>query len=289
MRRLLVTAVLALAPGWARAQSEAPADPDKKDESGERRETEEERAARERREAEQARREREIPRPAMAEEPPRASMRWKRRLELGGDVAFVSRPFAGALATSRVRYQPAVGWGLHLAWPATEWLRIQAYFVDAHHDLVIPQGALATGAPGSISAAATVEAAAVPTFVFGAKVAPTLAFGSRLRAWLSAGVGWGRFEFPSMVVTEPRGQRYEIREREGVVVEFPLGIGASFDVIPRWLAVVYEASGAPITGQSGDAHEIFQALDPAGNPREVGAFGAAEVSFVQTVGLSLIL
>jgi hypothetical protein len=74
-----------------------------------------------------------------------------------------------------------------------------------------------------------------------------------------------------------------------VLAEFPFGRGASVDGIPRWLAIGDEASAAPVTGQSGDAHEVLQALDPAGNVRHLGAFGAVEASFVPTLGLSLIL
>ena len=92
-----------------------------------------------------------------------------------------------------------------------------------------------------------------------------------------------------MTVTETDGTAYQIRERDGVVVEFPLGLGISFDVIERWMAIHYEATAAPVTGNSGNAHELFQAIDADGNIRDVGAFGAIEVSFVQTLGVSLIL
>jgi hypothetical protein len=92
-----------------------------------------------------------------------------------------------------------------------------------------------------------------------------------------------------MTATEPSGAQFTIRERSGVFVEFPLGLGASFDIIERWLAIEYEATAAPSTGQSGSAYQVFKAIDADGNLKDVGRFGAVEVSFVQTLGLSLIL
>jgi len=243
-----------------------------------------------------ARRERDQPRSELPDpiELP-APPKWERRLELGVDIAYVSRPFADALVQPGNRYENNIAWGLHLHWDVLPWLRFHPYFIDAHHDIVLPPTGLATGSSNGISSAATItdadgnEDISVATFVFGAKLAPTLALSSRARGWISAGVGWGRFEFPLMVVTEPNSEPFEIRERAGVFVEVPIGIGVSFDVIERWLAIEYEASAAVVFGQSGDAHENFQAIDVAGEKRQIGPYGAIEGSFVQTLGLSLIL
>ena len=92
-----------------------------------------------------------------------------------------------------------------------------------------------------------------------------------------------------MIVNEGKDDEFEIRERSSVFVEFPFSLGISFDVIERWLAVEYEATAAPVTGQSGSAHEPFQTTDANGKTLDVGKFDAIEASFVQTLGLSLIL
>ncbi len=257
---------------------------------------EKQKAAEEQQAEQRALRERDQPRSELAEpiELP-APPGWERRLELGVDIAYVNRPFADGLVQPGNRYQTNVAWGLHLHWDVLPWLRFHPYFIDAHHDIVFPSQGLATGSSSGISSAATLtdadgnEDISVATFVFGAKIAPTLALSPRARGWISAGVGWGRFEFPLMQVTEPNGKLFEIRERAGVFVEIPIGIGLSFDVIPRWLAVEYEASAAVVLGQSGDAHENVQTVDADGNLRQIGPFGAIEGSFVQTLGLSLIL
>jgi len=246
-------------------------------------------AERARADRERAAHERQQPRPPLPDiavpEPPR----WRRHLEVGGDFAVVARPFTNGLDPSSIGYNPAVGWGVHLRWPIFDWLRFHAYFLDAHHGLDIPQGALAAPTSVSISPAASIDTGAVETFSFGGRLAPTWPISERLRAWVSAGIGWGRFNFPVMTVTEPGGHAYEVQDRSGVFVEFPLGIGASFDVIERWLAIELESTIAPVTGQSGDAYEVFQAIDADGEIADVGPFGAIEASFVNTVGLSLIL
>ncbi|MBI4702809.1 MAG: hypothetical protein HY744_16945 [Deltaproteobacteria bacterium] len=228
-----------------------------------------------------------------AELPPGAALgeapRWERHLELGGEVVWVSRPFVQGEAATAVRYDPFVGFGLHLRWELLRFLRFHPYLVDVHHDVRVPSGALATAAPGSVRPDATVSPSSASTYVFGARIEPTLWLSDRARAWVGAGVGWGRFEFPAVTVTEPGGAPFEVRSRSAVFVEFPISVGVAFDVVPRWLAVEYEIYGAPVVGQSGDALDPFQAVDAAGTMRELGPLGAIEASFVHALGLALIL
>lgn len=249
---------------------------------------EEERALRRARSA-QAALEASEPRPPLDElrepEPPP----WEPRLEIGGAFAFVLRPYANAVAPDTgVQYKPAPGWGVVLRWTIYDWIALHPYFIDSHHRLGIPAGALATDARDSIAPDADIETNSVTTFSFGAKLAPTWEIIPRLRVWAAVGVGWGRFEFPTMTLTEGDNS-YVVEGREGVFIEFPMGLGMSYDVIDRWLAVGYEATAAPITGQTGNAHEPFQAVDADGNTRDVGPLGAIEASIVQTLSVTVIL
>lgn len=245
------------------------------------------------------------PRPPEQDVPVPDGPAWMRRIEVGADAAFVMRPFHNGKVDSPISYEHAVAWGLHAHWSVLPWLRLTPYFLDVHHGLDIPQGALAAPPrPRSIDPSWVVSDATVTTFVFGLKIQPTYEFTDRLRAWATFGVGWGRFRYPEMNVSTDR--RYDpndppeegeegfedifvIRDRASVFVELPIGLGVSFDIIDRWLAIEFESIAAPITGQSGTAHEIFQAVDAEGNTRDVGPFGAVQASFVQALGLSLIL
>lgn len=237
-----------------------------------------------------ARREREQPRRPLPEVEGPAPPPWERLLEVGPDFVLALRPFADGVVESEISYKPAPGFGIHLHWEIFKWLRFHPYFFHAIHNVDIPQDALfIENDPLSIAPGSTISDTNVETFAFGAKVAPTLPITDRLRAWLSAGVGWGRFNFDAMTVTEPSGLELAVEDRSGVFVEFPLGLGISFDVIERWLAIEYEATAAPIIGQSGDAHEVFQVVNEAGQIRNIGPFGAIEVTFLQILGVSLIL
>ncbi len=226
-----------------------------------------------------------LPPPIALPEPPK----WERRLEIGGGVVFVNRPLLHEATATAVSYQPTVGFGLHLRWDILKFLRVHPYFIDARHDLTLPAGALTTSAGHSISSTATLSESTAYTFVFGLRLEPTWWLSDRARAWASVGVGWGRFEIPEMTINDPTGGEFMVRERANVFVEFPMGLGVAFDVIPRWLAVEYEFYAAPITGTSGDALESYQAIDASGNLRDVGTVEDLDASFVHTIGLALIL
>lgn len=230
--------------------------------------------------------------PAPAPQPPRppplppletSPPPWRRHIEIGGDFAVVERPSSRDREgrASTIRYAPAVGFGLHARWPMLEYLRFTAYFVDAHHAVAIRQGELSTSG--------LVLAPSVRTFVFGARLSPTLPFGPRGRIWASVGAGWGRLELERMRMLEADATTFIVREQSATFAEVPFGLGGSFDVIPRWLAVEVEVTGAVITGQDGDLFRGSQAIDAYGKKRSIGGFPEIDASFVQTLGLSLLL
>jgi len=236
------------------------------------------------------------PRPPEVDVPAPEEPEWTRHLEVGADVAFAMRPFHNGVVESDIGYSNAIAWGLHAHWNALDWLRFTPYFINIHHGVEPGLGSLATDSPNSISPTWAVQKSTVKTYSFGLKVQPTLNFTDRLRAWVTVGMGWGRFDFPEMTVdTRPDDQPpgddevFTIRKRKAVFVEFPLGLGISWDVIDRWLAIEFESTAAPMSGQSGNALEVYQAVAPNGEVREVGPFGAAQVTFIQALGLSLIL
>ena len=238
---------------------------------------------------EQAEREKRQGLPPLPELEPWPAPRWQRRIEIGGDFVYLSRPFSQALQPSRTHYPAAPGFGVHLRWRVWSWLRFQPYFFRVVHDVQLPPGSLQSGTDKSIRPDASYAPLSVETFVFGARLAPTYELSPRARAWLSIGVGWGRFQFDPQTITNGGNNTFEVGRRSGVFAEIPVGLGIAYDIVPRWLALSYEAVFAPALGQSGLAHEVVPAVDADGATRDVGPLGATEGSFVQTVGLSLIL
>jgi hypothetical protein len=160
------------------------------------------------------------------------------------------------------------------------YLRFTAYFVSARHDVALPPGAL--GQSGEISLDS------VSTYSFGARLSPTIPWSARARSWISVGGGWGRLEFGKMRVTEG-ASAFTVKERSASFVEIPLGLGTSFDIIPNWLSIELEVTGAFALGQEGDALREVQAIDAQGRRRAVSGFPELDATFVQTLGLSLIL
>jgi hypothetical protein len=223
------------------------------------------------------------PRPPLADAPPPVPLPWERHLEFGPDLAFVALPAtadAEARATS-IRFSPAIGFALHLNIELLRYLRFTTYLVDSRHAMSIP--------PGSLGPLGTIEDGRVHTFRFGARVSPTLPLTERVRLWATAGMGWGRLEFSRMTVTEPGKDPFTIRERADGVLEVPLGIGASFEVVPRWLSVQLELTYAFDLGQEGTGQSEAQAIDAAGKKRGIGGLPRLSGLLVQTLGVSLLL
>jgi hypothetical protein len=182
---------------------------------------------------------------------------------------------------------------LHARIELYRYLRFSAYFLRALHDLR-PHGS--QRAPQAFGEAGdfTYPPLLVPpveTMVFGARIAPTLPLSSRARSWLTAGVGWGRLHLGRVAGTGGENGLMPplIRERSGTFVEIPLGLGTSFEIIPRWLSIEIETTGAFIVGQSGKAFETVQAIDAAGIQRKIRPLPLLDGSFVQTLGLSIVL
>lgn len=222
------------------------------------------------------------PRPPPLPPTESATLPWERSLDIGGEFALVARPATGDLSgrASRIRYQPATGFGLHVRWPVMKHLQIEGYYLDCHMPVIIQQGALGV--------ADAITTPPVETYVFGARVSPKMVWG-RLTGWLTAGAGWGRFEFQRMTATTSGGATYALRERGASFVEIPLGLGVSFEIWPRWISIDIQATAAFVVGQRGEAFDAAQTVDAQGHIRDLGPFPVMDASLVQTIGLSLLL
>ncbi|WP_437673467.1 hypothetical protein [Sorangium sp. So ce131] len=230
------------------------------------------------------------PRPPLPPAPPRTRLPWGRHIEVGGDLALVSRLVATDAGgePTRVRFRPAVGVGAHARWEIMRFLRFSAFFVHAEHELALAPGAL--GLPGRLTGdPGEGEAPSVRTIALGGRLAPTWPLSERARSWLSIGIGYDRLDFGRMTVLDPGKGTFTVRERGASFVEVPLGIGMSFDLIRNWLTIELESSGAFLLGRGGDATRLGQAIDGQGQRRSVGPLPRPQASFIHTLGLSLVL
>jgi hypothetical protein len=236
------------------------------------------------------------PRPPLPDIPPAPTLPWKAQVELGSYLAFVSRTVNTTEELPIVRYEPTLGFGLQGSFEIFRYLRFSAYFVDARHDVVLPPGSLCVeNDSAGVCQGRTLEIEPMYTFAFGARFLPTLPLTRRLRVWAALGVGYGRMEFNRMKVTEPnplnpqQPNQYIVRDRSVAFIEFPLGGGASFEVIKDWMRINLEITGAFINNQDGTATSNVQAVDATGKKRAIGGFPQLAGSFVQTLGVSLVL
>jgi hypothetical protein len=205
---------------------------------------------------------------------------WARHLEVGGSMVFGVRPVDPVGPDRGIRYKPAIGFGLHATIPIVSWLFFNAYFMDLRHEVQIPNGAL--GPSGAV------ELDSLKSYSFGARLSPTLQWTPRLRTWITGGAGWGRMEFSRMTIQESTGPLL-VNERATPFVEFPIGLGVAFEILPRWFILHYEVTGAFVSDQGGAAVSPAQGIDALGHLRTVGPFPRFGSSWVQTLGLSIVL
>lgn len=251
------------------------------------------------------------PRPPLPPAQKAVRLPWARHIEIGGDVALVSRLVATGDDTPGVRYKPALGYGFHARWEIVRYLRFSAFFVRAQHELAFNPGALSTAqssaepvlrlSPGTrLTPASQVLlpsarlAPTVRTLSLGGRLAPTWPLSERARSWVSAGIGYERLDLDSMLVSEAGGGRnsdtwFTVRGRGASFVAIPLGIGVSFDLIRNWLTIELESSASILLGKGGDAMQPAQAVDGQGQRRMVGPLPRPQATFMHTLGLSLVL
>jgi hypothetical protein len=177
-----------------------------------------------------------------------------------------------------VSYSPDVAIGAHVRIELREWLGLRLFFLYGQHGVTIASGNL--GLPGQ-----DVQQPDIAVTQLGARLEPTWVVTPRLRLWAGLGAAWARAEAPRPMLG---GTGALTAEREGVFLELGGGLGASFDVVPRWLTVWTSASIAAVVDETGDLFNRQQAVAPDrilvidGLPEMSGALSAV-------LGVGLIL
>jgi len=176
-----------------------------------------------------------------------------------------------------VRYRSAAGFEVQARWELMSFVRLATYVDHASHDFEFSPGAL--GRTGKLSVDP------VSTYTLGARLQPVWHIRENVQAWADAGLGWGRWKVGRMTVDEPGQPSFEVRERSNSMLQFPLGAGASVDVIPRRIGIQLELRGAMVRDLGGDAGSSIAAIDGSGHRTLVGGLPAFTATFVGALGV----
>ncbi len=179
-----------------------------------------------------------------------------------------------------IAYDPAPGVGAGLRVIVHDYFQVGAGWTWATHSLTMQKGAL--GIDGSI------EMNSVTSYSLAVRLMPTLPLGDRVRLWASAGVGWGRHYYPPMHVEDASGS-YTVRDRAASFIDFPLGLGGMVELLPGWISLDLDVTAAPCLPEDGSARIPITVLDGAGRRKNVGPMPGATVTFIQALGLSVLL
>lgn len=182
---------------------------------------------------------------------------------------------------SGIAYGAGAAYGAHAQMVLARWLRASIYWVASSHALDVPSGGLAAG--GDVTPEGSLS-----SYVLGARLQPTLALGSRARAWLSVGAGWGKLRAPTLRVASPGGD-VASAPRDGVMLELPVGLGGQLDVYRRLVSVGADVAFGPVISQTGDLYDRVQVVDAGGRLGHVGGLPEPASSLTALLSVTLSL
>lgn len=185
-------------------------------------------------------------RDARAERPPY-------QLEVGPLMGVVNR--GTKQNPDKIAYEAAFAYGLQLRIRAASWLRVSARYQVAHHDIELPPLALGTGASRIVSDPARTNSLA-------AFFHPTWSPMHRLHVMGVFGIGWTKIDVPPLELDPPNGAN--VRNRGGVLVETPVGLSASVDVIEGWMSAGYDGTYSPAFLQTGGMYNSDPYVNKSG-------------------------
>lgn len=111
---------------------------------------------------------------------------------------------------------------------------------------------------------------------------PTWTFTDRLAVWIALGIGWGRTKADAE-------SEWTVRERSGVFLEIPIGIGIGYELVPDWLRLSVSGNVGVLTLQSGSLFEPVQAIDASGMLTTAPALPEFATSWGAVAGLGVLL
>lgn len=219
--------------------------------------------------------------PPLDESVPLERIQPSRHADVGATFVFIS-PISNSLEAqpAQLRYDPGPGVSAFARIVLLDYLHVAAVFSWAVHTVDVDDVALGVRGP--------FETGAMTAYRLEAHAMPTLPIGDRVRLFAILGLGWGRLEIGPMRANDENGE-FLIRGRGASYFDVPVGLGASIELIPRWMGLDLALWGAPTFAKEGTAHTPLVAVDSDGQAQRVGPLPEVPIWFVQSVGLSLLL
>jgi hypothetical protein len=212
-----------------------------------------------------------LPASAWAERPPY-------QLEVGPVVGLAVR--GTKQNPDKIAYEPAVLYGLQFRLRLTSWLRASARYHTAHHVIDLPPYSLGTGATH-------IDADPAKTHSLALFFHPTWNVTDRLHVMGAFGVGWTKIDVPPLELDPPNGAN--VRNRGGVLVETPVGISASFDIVHGWMSAGYDGTYSPAFLQTGGMYQADPYVNRAGYSAEAAAMPRISYTITNLVWLAVNL
>jgi len=181
-----------------------------------------------------------------------------RMAELGAGSGFVYRRASTDPGSNPggIRYGGFVGIDAQARVYVVPWLRVAVYYLGGYASIDIPRGAASIEYD-------ELDLGKAWAFSLGGRVEPTWHVSDRFRAFGIVGAGWGRMKTPPMQVKN-EATSYAVDRRAGVWIEFPVGLGATVDVVRDRLGLSFESTLAPHSSQSGSLFGAVQYVDSSG-------------------------
>lgn len=219
--------------------------------------------------------------PPLTADIPLERIRPSRHADIGATFVFTS-PISNSLEAepTRLRYEPGPGVSAFARIVLLEYLHVAAVFSWGVHTIDADDDALGVRGP--------FDSGAMTAYRLEAHAMPTLPLSERVRLFAIVGLGWGRLEVGPMRAHDDSGELL-IRGRGASYFDVPVGLGASIELIPRWMGLDFAIWCAPTFAKEGTAHTPLVAVGSSGLAQPVGPLPEVPIWFVQSLGLSLLL
>ena len=178
---------------------------------------------------------------------PFAPNRW---LDVGGFVGSAIRPNG----SGPIQYKVGLAYGAYIRPEIKSWLGLTLYYRQESIPVSVEQGGFDYD---GVSYSEDWQQPNLELVSLGFRVEPTWVVDPRLRLYGILGLGWARFIAP---MPEAVGQDFGRSRRAAVELNYVVGAGAYFDLIPNWVNAGLSVSYGFVGNQSGTAYESLQII-----------------------------